>query len=94
MLHRLVEFALTQRAFILILSVVIAGLGTYALLNIPIDAFPNIASVQAKIIMKAPGMTPYVIQAAPAAAAPKAAATTTPKAIPNNASASLRKIGI
>ena len=45
-------------------------------------------------VEKAPGMTPYVIQAAPAAAAPKAAATTTPKAIPNNASAALRKIGI
>ena len=62
MLNRLVEFALTQRAFILILSVVIAGLGTYALLNIPIDAFPNIASVQAKIIMKAPGMTPEEVE--------------------------------
>ena len=62
MLHRLVEFALTQRAFILIVSVVIAGLGTYALLNIPIDAFPNIASVQAKIILKAPGMTPEEVE--------------------------------
>ena len=62
MLQKLVEFALTQRAFTLILAFVIAGLGGYAFLNIPIDAFPNIASVQAKIIMKAPGMTPEEVE--------------------------------
>ena len=45
-------------------------------------------------IQKAPGETAYVIKAASTAAAPKPTATTTPKAIPNNASASLRKIGI
>ena len=62
MLQKLVEFALTQRAFTLILAFVIAGLGGYAFLKIPIDAFPNIASVQAKIIMKAPGMTPEEVE--------------------------------
>ncbi len=62
MLQKLVEFALTQRSFTLILAFVIAGLGGYAFLNIPIDAFPNIASVQAKIIMKAPGMTPEEVE--------------------------------
>jgi cobalt-zinc-cadmium resistance protein CzcA len=61
-LRKLVEFALTQRAFTLILAFVIAGLGGYAFLNIPIDAFPNIASVQTKIIMKAPGMTPEEVE--------------------------------
>ena len=61
-MRKLVEFALTQRAFTLILAFVIAGLGGYAFLNIPIDAFPNIASVQAKIIMKAPGMTPEEVE--------------------------------
>jgi heavy metal efflux system protein len=62
MLRRLVEFALTQRAFTLILAFAIAGFGGYAFLNIPIDAFPNIASVQAKIILKAPGMTPEEVE--------------------------------
>ena len=62
MLKKLIEFALTQRAFTLILAAVIVGLGGYAFLNIPIDAFPNIASVQVKIIMKAPGMTPEEVE--------------------------------
>ena len=39
-----------------------AGLGTYAFLRIPIDAFPNIAQVQAKIILKAPGMPPEEVE--------------------------------
>ncbi len=62
MLRRIVEFALTQRAFVLLCSVLIAGAGTYAFLRIPIDAFPDISSVQVKIIMKAPGMTPEEVE--------------------------------
>ena len=62
MLHRLVEFALTQRAFTLVCAAIIAAFGAYALLRIPIDAFPNIAPVQAKIILKAPGMTPEEVE--------------------------------
>ena len=62
MLKKLVEFALTQRAFTLVAALVIAGAGGYAFWNIPIDAFPNIASVQVKIIMKAPGMTPEEVE--------------------------------
>ena len=62
MLNRLVQFALTQRAFTIFCAVLIAGLGTYAFLRIPIDAFPNIAQVQAKIILKAPGMTPEEVE--------------------------------
>ena len=62
MLRRLIEFALTQRVFVLLVAVLIAGAGGYAFQNIPIDAFPNIAPVQAKIILKAPGMTPEEVE--------------------------------
>lgn len=62
MLRRLIEFALTQRVFVLLVAVLIAGAGGYSFQNIPIDAFPNIAPVQAKIILKAPGMTPEEVE--------------------------------
>jgi cobalt-zinc-cadmium resistance protein CzcA len=62
MLRKIVEFALTQRAFVLICSLLVAGAGTYSFLRIPIDAFPDISSVQVKIIMKAPGMTPEEVE--------------------------------
>ena len=62
MLRRLVEFALTQRAFVLLCAALIAAAGAYAFLRLPIDAFPDISAVQVKIIMKAPGMTPEEVE--------------------------------
>lgn len=53
MLRRLIEFALTQRAFIGLATLILIAAGIYAGLRLPIDAFPSIAPVQAKIIMKA-----------------------------------------
>lgn len=62
MLRRIVEFSLTQRAFVLLCAVLIAAGGAYAFMRIPIDAFPDISQVQVKIIMKAPGMTPEEVE--------------------------------
>ena len=62
MLQRLIQFALTQRLFILLAAVLLAGAGWYSFRNLPIDAFPDVSSTQVKIIMKAPGMTPEEIE--------------------------------
>jgi heavy metal efflux system protein len=62
MLRRLIEFSLTQRLFVLLVSALVAGLGAYAFQTIAIDAFPNISPVQVKMILKAPGMTPEEVE--------------------------------
>ena len=62
MLSRLVQFALAQRAFILILTALLTGAGWYAFRHLPIDAFPDVASTQVKIILKAAGMTPEEVE--------------------------------
>jgi cobalt-zinc-cadmium resistance protein CzcA len=62
MLRRLIEFSLSQRLFALLAAVLLAAAGAYAFTRIPIDAFPNIAQVQVKIILKAPGMTPAEVE--------------------------------
>ncbi|HAS0832795.1 TPA: efflux RND transporter permease subunit [Enterobacter cloacae] len=62
MLTCLVQFALAQRLFVLLVGALLAGGGWYAFRNLPIDAFPDVASTQVKIIMKAPGMTPEEIE--------------------------------
>jgi len=62
MLRRLVEFSLSQQLFILFIAALLAAGGGYALKHIPIDAFPNIAQVQVKLILKAPGMTPEEVE--------------------------------
>ncbi len=62
MLASLVQFALSQRLFVMLAAALLAGFGWYSFRNLPIDAFPDVSSTQVKIIMKAPGMTPEEIE--------------------------------
>lgn len=62
MLSRLTEFALTQRLLVLIATLGLVVFGVRAFSRLPIDAFPDIAPTQVKIILKAPGMTPEEIE--------------------------------
>lgn len=63
MLGKLIQFALTQRLLVLILTIVLAAAGVLAYQSLPIDAFPDVSSAQVKIIIKAPGMTPEEVEA-------------------------------
>jgi len=63
MLARLIQFALTQRLLMLILTIGLAAAGGLAYQSLPIDAFPDVSSTQVKIIVKAPGMTPEEVEA-------------------------------
>lgn len=62
MLRKLVERALALRLAVLGLALVLAGVGIWAFVGLPIDAFPDISSTQVKIILKAPGMTPEEVE--------------------------------
>lgn len=63
MLNKLIQFALEQRLFVLLLTVMLAGAGIFAFQHLPIDAFPDVSSPQVKIIIKAAGMTPEEVEA-------------------------------
>ncbi|MFZ6760549.1 efflux RND transporter permease subunit [Undibacterium sp. Ji50W] len=62
MLARLIQFSLSQRLFILLMTLLLAGAGWLAFRQLPIDAFPDVSSTQVKVIMKAPGMTPEEVE--------------------------------
>jgi heavy metal efflux system protein len=62
MLHGIVRFSLTQRLFVAALALAVTGLGLRAWLQLPIDAFPDIAPTQVKVILRAPGMTAEEIE--------------------------------
>ncbi|MBX7200142.1 MAG: CusA/CzcA family heavy metal efflux RND transporter [Rhodospirillaceae bacterium] len=62
MLRSLVATALAYRLFIVALSLLTAGLGLWAFSRLPVDAYPDIAQTQVKIILKAPGMTPEEVE--------------------------------
>ncbi|MEN9428388.1 MAG: hypothetical protein RLZZ220_2737, partial [Pseudomonadota bacterium] len=62
MLSRLVEFSLTQRLLVLVVTLLLVGAGLRAWNNLPIDAFPDVSTTQVKLIIKAPGMTPEEVE--------------------------------
>ncbi|HEY0964109.1 MAG TPA: CusA/CzcA family heavy metal efflux RND transporter [Pseudomonadales bacterium] len=63
MLASLIQFALSQRMLTCLLALLLVGLGSNAMLQLPIDAFPDISPTQVRIIVKAPGMTPEEVEA-------------------------------
>ena len=62
MLTNLIQYALTQRLMTLLVVLLLIGFGGRALMELPIDAFPDISPTQVKIIIKAPGMTPEEVE--------------------------------
>ena len=62
MLARLVAAALGARLIVIALGLIAAGVGGWAFATLPIDAFPDIAPTQVKLILKAPGMTPEEVE--------------------------------
>tara|TARA_R110001583_G_scaffold9688_1_gene45647 strand:- start:673 stop:3648 length:2976 start_codon:yes stop_codon:yes gene_type:complete len=62
MIAALVRFALIQRLMILLMAVALSVAGLWAFRNLPIDAFPDIASPQVSIIIKAPGLAPTEVE--------------------------------
>ena len=62
MLSHLIQFSLSQRLLISLLSLLLIGFGSRAMLNLPIDAFPDISPTQVKLIIKSPGMTPEEVE--------------------------------
>ena len=58
----LIQFALTQRTLVLLVTLLLTGGGYIAFRALPIDAFPDVSPTQVKIIVKAPGMTPEEVE--------------------------------
>ena len=54
----LVGFALKQKVLVLLLVFVVLFFGASSMLNLPVDAYPDVAPTQVKLILKASGMTP------------------------------------
>ena len=62
MSEKLVQFALSQRVLILLLSVVVLFFGASSMMKLPVDAYPEVAPTQVKLILKASGMTPEEVE--------------------------------
>ena len=58
MSEKIVSFALSQRVLVFIIAIGILIFGSSSMLKLPVDAYPDVAPTQVKIILKSSGMTP------------------------------------
>jgi cobalt-zinc-cadmium resistance protein CzcA len=64
MLDRLVRFALQQRVFVVLAVIGLLFVGGYAVLNLPVEAFPDVQDVQVQVITPYPGGAPEEVERA------------------------------
>jgi cobalt-zinc-cadmium resistance protein CzcA len=62
MLERIIDFHLEHRWFVLIGVFGIVALGIYCMLQIPVDAFPDLTNNQVAVIVQCPGMAPADVE--------------------------------
>jgi len=62
MLERLMSFSLRTRLMVLLLVLLIAGVGAWAVGTVPIDAFPDVTNIQVEVVSTAPGLSPLEIE--------------------------------
>ena len=58
MSEKLVAFALNQRVLVLLIATIVLFFGASSMLKLPVDAYPDVAPTQVKLILKSSGMTP------------------------------------
>src|SRR4051812_41199072 len=62
MIHRLLEFSLRQRTFVLLATLVLVGCGLWSVARLPIDAVPDITNVQVQINTAVAALAPEEIE--------------------------------
>jgi cobalt-zinc-cadmium resistance protein CzcA len=62
MLSNLIQFVLTQRVFVLVMTAALCGFGYRAVTNLPIEAFPDVQDVQVQIVTQYPGQAPEEVE--------------------------------
>ena len=62
MFEKIIQFAISQRWFVLIATTIVAVFGAYSYTQLPIDAVPDITNVQVQVNTEAPGYTPLEVE--------------------------------
>ncbi len=62
MLNSIITASLNNRFFVLMATLLVAGLGVYSSLHLPIDAVPDLTNVQVQVITEAPALSPLEVE--------------------------------
>ncbi|MBX3292942.1 MAG: efflux RND transporter permease subunit [Acidobacteria bacterium] len=62
MINALIRFSVANRLIVLLLVGIMAAGGAYSLLNLPIDAVPDVTNVQVQVLTAAPSLAPLEME--------------------------------
>lgn len=62
MINAIIRFSVTNRLIVLLLVAIMAGAGAYSLINLPIDAVPDVTNVQVQVLTAAPSLAPLEME--------------------------------
>jgi len=62
MASRLIEWALANRLFVLLLVVILIAAGLFSMSRLPVDAVPDVTNVQVQIVTSAPALGPIEVE--------------------------------
>lgn len=62
MINALIKFSVANRLIVLLLVAIMAAVGAYSLINLPIDAVPDVTNVQVQVLTSAPSLSPLDIE--------------------------------
>ncbi|MDR3618007.1 MAG: CusA/CzcA family heavy metal efflux RND transporter [Paludisphaera borealis] len=62
MLNAIIEGSLKNRFFVLVATALMAGMGVYSALHLPLDAIPDLTNVQVQVITEAPALSPLEVE--------------------------------
>ena len=56
-MNRIVDISLDNRLFVLVLWLLVVAVGIHSLLNLPIDAVPDVTNIQVQVLTNTPGLS-------------------------------------
>ncbi len=62
MIEKIIEYSIRNKFFVILVTGVIIAAGIYSMLNIPLDAIPDLSDVQVIIYTEYPGQAPQVVE--------------------------------
>lgn len=62
MIDALIKFSVSNRLIILLMVAIMSAAGVYSLINLPIDAVPDVTNVQVQVLTAAPSLAPLEIE--------------------------------
>lgn len=62
MINAIIRFSISQKLVVLLLVAIMAAVGAYSLISLPIDAVPDVTNVQVQVLTSAPSLAPLEVE--------------------------------